>query len=362
MKIKPISENFNITVNLDINDLLESDKVNFHINNRNLLINKIVYYYLKNEVSDGNPLKKKIKEKLSSLKINNEEEIEEVYNLIKEMIYFNNKPEKELFKLNFRLNKDTFKEYQEYILKIENKKFNQTKFFREIFSWYKEKKQFEREKILYNEEFKRIEEVIKDKRVLSVSIRTFKKNEENKEIKMAPLGIVTSKNENFSYLLGYSEKIDRVTREKTGVFDVYPTRISNITNPLKGKNYKIIKDDSEEVDDIYNVRESFIKKAENMIENKMVTAGKEKKIKIALTEYGKYQLETIVHNRPFKLYEIEKENYDKEKNRYIYEFRNTNFATLIYFFNFGKECEILSPEDLKKEFIKKHLDSLEVYK
>ena len=59
MKIKPISENFNITVNLDINDLLESDKVNFHINNRNLLINKIVYYYLKNEVSDGNPLKKK---------------------------------------------------------------------------------------------------------------------------------------------------------------------------------------------------------------------------------------------------------------------------------------------------------------
>lgn len=362
MEIKTISENFNITVNSDISDLLESDKVNFHINTRNLLINKIVYYYLRNEINDENPFKQKIKEKLKVLNLNNKVEIEEIYNLVKEMKYFNDKSEKDFLKLNFRLNKNTFEEYQEYILKMENKKFNTTKFFREIFSWYKEKKQFEREKILYSEELKRIEEAIKDKRILSVSIRAFKKSEENKEIKMAPLGIVTSKNENFSYVLGYSEKIDRITKEKTGIFDVFPTRISNIVNPLKGKNYRIIKDDLDTIDSLYNVKESFIKKAKNMIENKMVTAGEERDIKIALTEYGKYQLETIVHNRPFKLYKVKKENYDREKDRYIYEFKNTNFAALIYFFNFGKECEILSPEDLRKEFIKKHLDSLEVYK
>ena len=45
-----ITENFNVTVEARINDILETDRNNFNIPTKNAMINKVVFYYLEFEL------------------------------------------------------------------------------------------------------------------------------------------------------------------------------------------------------------------------------------------------------------------------------------------------------------------------
>ena len=356
-----ITENFNVKVNSKIDDILNSDKINFNISKKNAMINTIVSYYLKFEVTRiEEEIRKKIKDKLGKLKTNLDVEniIELIYDLRKqEIIKEKNSPQ-----LNFRLNKDTFEEYENYMLDIEDEKINITKFFREIFEWYCNKKQCEREKILYNKEIEIIERQLLKKNLRKKTLKIKIKALGKIEIELVPLGIVTSKNENYSYLLGYSEEVDNKTLKGTGKFRIYPTRISNITEIKLGKGFEIEKDENVEKESLYLVKESVFKEAERMIEKKVVSYGEEKEIRLQLTKRGKEMLEIILHNRPFKL-NIEPEVIEDEGiEKYIYIFTSTYFSVKTYFFSFGKECKVLSPEELKEEFSKSYSEAIEVYK
>lgn len=355
-----ITENFNVTVETRINDILETDKNNFNIPTKNAMINKVVFYYLEFEL---NRMKKEIDKNLKKYNINIEVKniIEFMYDLRKN----EGNKEKNEIKLNFRLNKDTFEKLQNHIIDFEEK-INVSKFFREIFEWYCTKKQYEREKILYKNTIKDIEKQILDKRTLSIEIRTLGDN----PVEMVPLGIVTSKNENYSYLLGYSEIKNNSREEKTEKFAIFPIRISHIKKLNLGKKYEIKEDAVIKEESLYLVKKSIQRKANEMIKNKIVSYGDNGEIKLALTKRGKELLEIILHNRPFRLdkakieeggAKVEKiETSNKEK--YIYTFNSTYFAVKSYFLSFGKECTILEPQKLKKEFKEEYIESLKNYK
>mgnify|MGYP001400106018 CR=1 FL=1 len=357
-----ITENFNVKVNSRINDILDSDKTNFNIVKKNAMINTIVSYYLKFEVKRiEEEIRKKVKAKYGQIKTNLD--VENIIELIYDLRRQESEKEKNSPQLNFRLNKDTFEDYENYMLDIQDEKVNITKFFREIFEWYCGKKQCEREKILYYKEIETIERQLLKKNLrkntLKIKVKTLGIGE--KSIELAPLGIVTSKNENYSYLLGYSEGIDIKTLEKTGKFAIYPTRISNILEIKPGKTFKIVKDDEVNEDSLYLIKESVVKEVEKRIEEKIITYGEEKEIKVELTERGKKMLEIIIHNRPFTMNiqpEVVENNGEK---KYIYTFKNTYFSVETYFFSFGKECRVLSPEGLKEKFKKNYEEALKIY-
>lgn len=357
-----ITENFNVKVNSRINDMLDSDKTNFNIAKKNAMINTIVLYYLKFEVTRvEEKIRKKVKAKYGEIKTRLD--VENIIELIYDLRRQEGEKEKNSPQLNFRLNKDTFEEYRNYILDIEDEKINVTKFFREIFEWYCNKKQCEREKILYYKEIETIEKQLLKKNLrkntLKIKVKTLGAGE--REIELAPLGIVTSKNENYSYLLGYSEGIDIKTLEKTGKFGIYPTRISNIREIKIGKTFKIGKDEEVKQESLYLVKESVVKEAEERIEEKIITYGSEMEIKVELTEKGEEMLEIILHNRPFKM-DIKPEVVeDNGKKKYIYTFKSTYFSVETYFFSFGKECRVLSPDGLKEKFKKSYEEALKIY-
>lgn len=355
-----ITENFNVTVEARINDILETDRNNFNIPTKNAMINKVVFYYLEFELDR---MKEEIDKNLKKYKINIEAKniIEFMYDLRKN----EGNKEKNEIKLNFRLNKDTFKKFQNHIIDFEEEKINVSKFFREIFEWYCTKKQYEREKILYKNTIKDIEEQILDKRTLIVEIKTLGNN----PVEMVPLGIVTSKNENYSYLLGYSEIKNNSSEEMTEKFTIFPTRISNIKKLTLGKRYEIKEDAIIKEENLYLVKKSIQRKANEMIKNRIVSYGYSGEIKLALTKRGKELLEIILHNRPFRLdkAKIEEGGAKVEKietlneEKYIYTFNSTYFAVKTYFLSFGKDCTILGPQKLKEEFKEEYIKALKNY-
>ena len=247
------------------------------------------------------------------------------------------------------------------MLDIEDEKINTSKFFREIFEWYCNKKQCERERILYYKKIESIERQLLNKNLKKKTLKIKVKALKEAEIELVPLGIVTSKNENYSYLLGYSEEVDIRTSKKTGKFNIYPTRISNITEIKLGKRFEIEKDEKVKEESLYLVKESTIKEAEKRIAEKVVTYGEEKEIKLQLSKRGQEMLEIILHNRPFKLDIKPEEITENNEKKYVYTFKSTFFSVKTYFFSFGKECKILYPQDLKEEFRKNYKSALEIY-
>lgn len=352
--MQAISENFNLTISPEINEILEADRINLNIKNKNALINLIISYYITYEIQGK---EEQIKRKLKSL--NSKENVKNVLEIIKEIMYPNLKNRKDYVKLNFRLNNTTFDKYENYIQEIEEEKFNISKFFREALEWYSRKKQYEREIILYKETIKKIEYQLLEsnlkKKILRVKIKTLK----DKEIQIVPLGMVISKNEDHIYLLGYSELVnDNNTFENNKRFGIFPTRISNIKEIRTGKIFEFINGESYE--DLSKISYNILEEAKEMIKKRITSYGEEKKIKVSLTRKGKERLEMVIFNRPFRLNEVKAEE-DLENERYIYTFESTSYVVKSYFFNFGKECEILSPKSLREDFKKSYLEAYNKY-
>lgn len=353
-----ISENFNLTVSPEINEILEADRINMNIKNKNILINLIVSYYITYEIQENEEkIRKEMKKRFKNLK--SKDEIESIFEILKDIMYPNLKSRKDYIKLNFRLNKDTFEKYENYIQEIKQDKFNISKFFREIFEWYSKKKQYEKEIILYKDIFEKIKGQLSKtnlkKKVFRIKIKTLG----SKEIQVVPLGIVISKNENHVYLLGYSKVINSKSFENTKKFGIFPTRISNIKEIKTSKIFEFTDGTTEE--DLSKISYDVLKEAKLMEKKRIISYGEEKEIKVSLTKRGKEMLEVIIFNRPFRLNEVEPEE-DLENERYIYKFKNTTYAVKSYFFNFGKECEILYPDSLREEFKNFYLEGYDNYK
>ena len=81
--------------------------------------------------------------------------------------------------------------------------------------------------------------------------------------------------------------------------------------------------------------------------------GTPEQIKVKLTKKGKQSYRSRLYSRPEKIESLSTDD--------IYVFDCTQQQIFNYFFSFGAEAEIISPEDLRNRFHKTYLNALKVY-
>jgi putative uncharacterized protein (fragment) len=319
-------ENFNVKVSNKIIEILDRDMETFNQKNRNSMINKIIFTYLK--VKNEDDIQEKILNDIKKIETNiSKEKEKKIKEIIKKNIYETLTIKKGNSKLvNFHLNKKTFDECKSL---GENSNYFDTEFFRVVFEWYAFKAKYKREQILFHEEISIIKEAINKKYELEFNVKL---NDE-RLIKIQdsyPFGIFESKDENFNYL---------VTVDKNG--ETYSTRISNM------KNVSLIRK-------VFSVSKEIEEKAKKRIEKKYYGMGNTVWCKIQFTEEGYSNYKTISHLRP----RIEEAD---EKNR-ILIFKEPEDSLFFYFKQFGGNIKVLEPQSLKnrlREFYKNALENYE---
>lgn len=319
-------ENFNVKVSNKIIEILDRDMETFNQKNRNSMINKIIFTYLK--VKNEDDIQEKILNDIKKIETNiSKEKEKKIKEIIKKNIYETLTIKKGNSKLvNFHLNKKTFDECKSL---GENSNYFDTEFFRVVFEWYAFKAKYKREQILFHEEISIIKEAINKKYELEFNVKL---NDE-RLIKIQdsyPFGIFESKDENFNYL---------VTVDKNG--ETYSTRISNM------KNVSLIRK-------VFSVSKEIEEKAKKRIEKKYYGMGDTVWCKIQFTEEGYSNYKTISHLRPKPIEE-------NEKNK-VLTFNEPEDSLFFYFKQFGQSIKILEPQSLKnrlKDFYKKSLESYE---
>ena len=82
--------------------------------------------------------------------------------------------------------------------------------------------------------------------------------------------------------------------------------------------------------------------------------GQPEQILVRLTPLGKQSYKSRLYSRPEKIEELSSED--------VYAFHCTPQQIYNYFFSFGANAEIISPEHLRNRFKQVHSDALSIYK
>lgn len=194
-------------------------------------------------------------------------------------------------------------------------------YFRIIFEDYCLKPQYQREKIIFSENYKKIKDAINNKYNIKLII--------NKVVySNSPFGVISNADEQFNYIVGLDEN-----REKRIV------RLSKISTILELKNKKS------------NFSEDEIMRLNKVIQRSDPFIDKYNNIKIRLSENGKRMYNRVVSNRPI----VSKIDGD------IYTFDCSEDRIYVYFFKFGKDAEILKPRSLRERFKMLYEEALKIY-
>lgn len=211
---------------------------------------------------------------------------------------------------------------------IENKYLNYqsiSSFFRNMIDSYLSLPKYKREQIIYLNNYELINEAIEDK----VKIKVFLKSGEEREIE--PYAIAYSKEEIYNYLIGMGDG-----KNKRSVIGIHLSRIDSIYF-LKEK-YSINKEEKEKLDNVIKNGAQF------PYTNPCIA-------KIKLTKAGQRLYKRKYLNRPTAI------NIEGD----IYYF-NCSFDQLsLYFFSFGKEALVISPEYLKNNLKTRYLEAYNSY-
>lgn len=194
-------------------------------------------------------------------------------------------------------------------------------YFRSIFNDYCHKPQYQREKMIFLENYLKINEAISNKYSVKFVINEIVYSNN-------PFGIISNIDEQFNYIIGLDEN-----REKRVV------RLSKISSVIELKNKKsnFTSEENMRLDNIIQRKDPFIEKYTT--------------IKLKLSDKGEKMYERITSNRP---------NYsDKYEDNYI--FNCSEDRVYIYFLKFGKEVEVIEPISLRERFKKEYQEAFSVY-
>ena len=198
-------------------------------------------------------------------------------------------------------------------------------FFRNMIDSYLSLPKYKREQIIYLNNYELINEAIEDK----VKIKVFLKSGEEREVE--PYLISTSKEEIYNYLIGIGDG-----RSKRSVIGIHLSRIDSIYF-LKEK-YTFTKEEKEKLDNVIKNGAQF------PYTNPCIA-------QIKLTKAGQRLYKKKYLNRPTPI------NIEND----IYYF-NCSFDQLsLYFFSFGKEALVISPEYLKNNLKTRYLEAYNSY-
>lgn len=288
--------------------------------NKNYFINKLVYNYYSTINKDIDDFEESI---ISILKSNNISDIK--INKIKdELINANIKIENET-KKEYELTFISTSKYESAFLDIEENYlqiYNMSQYLRKLFLSYSRLNQDERERIIFKNEIELIENAISNNK--KIVIENFNKE----KFKTNPLGIYSSKDRQFVYL------IHTPNNSKSNIYPLNICKIKNVTilkefqEPLKEKViYKLKTLKNFDLDPQFILRDIL-------------------DIDVEFTKEGIKKYNKIFINRP-NPYKV---------NDNIMSFKATKAQLFIYFSRFGKEITILNNDELNLELYEYYLD------
>lgn len=203
------------------------------------------------------------------------------------------------------------------------------KFVCALFDTYAQLKDTERDLIIKKDIYNTIVEAIHHKNIVKIQMYN------NNSYYIKPISVHTYIN--YTYIICKScNACDSINGEYV---DMNP-RLSNVISAVNTHN-------------IYEMSDSDIA----IIQKKIATNkaayfySSSENIQIKLSKIGQKMYETILHQRPSYI----------SSDGDVYTFNCTKRQIYNYFFKFGKEAVILSPQDLKQEFIQKYKEAYEIY-
>jgi len=318
--------NFNIKLNGDIYEILQKDRETFKVKSFNSLVNLIFNNYMLSSIEDD--VCEMVWGRLADKKFNLTA-LKEVDEILKEVIYpsvninrSNNK------QINIRLNDENLKVYN----RMRNgNNYLDSVFFRKMFEVYARKPKYKREEVLHYELIGELKEVCEKRKKAILKIKNT-----SKTMEVYPYSVVSAKEENYNYLLS--------ANPENGY--VYSTRISSIKDCM-----------------VINERYTLDVETENELrektEEKIVTWGELERVEIILNSAGYSQYQRIIHNRPNY---VTKEEFEREgESYYRFCFHTTRSNIEFYFLQFGGNCEIVVPLDLRNKVLEFFREAVKSY-
>jgi hypothetical protein len=199
-------------------------------------------------------------------------------------------------------------------------------FFRNMIDTYLSLPKYKREQIIYLNTYELLIDAIKDKR----KIKVFMKADEEREV--MPYSVSTSKEELYNYLISMTDNKEK----KRYVSSIRLARIESIY--LLKEKYTFSSEDTEKVDCVIKNGAQFPYTNPCLAQIKLTSVGQKL--------YKKKYL-----NRPTPT-KIEDD---------IYHFNCSYDQLVLYFFSFGKEAKILSPDYLTNNLKEKYLQAYNNY-
>ena len=195
----------------------------------------------------------------------------------------------------------------------------------------------ERERIYRKEVFEQVELACRESRTLKVE--NYDMQGKKQQFYVYPYKILPDPFRTRSYLVGYSRKIDRDEQDKViASFAMSRLTVLHVLN----KSFHLNKKEISKLDT------SLSKNSPAYL------IGTPEEIKVKLSPEGKRIYQTKLFSRPERI-----RNSSSADDLYV--FHCTRRQAYNYFFSFGPEIEVISPTELREEFIEKLSASLKIY-
>ena len=195
----------------------------------------------------------------------------------------------------------------------------------------------ERERIYRKEVFEQVELACRESRTLKVE--NYDIQGKKQQFYVYPYKILPDPFRTRSYLVGYSRKIDRDEQDKViASFAMSRLTVLHVLN----KSFHLNKKEISKLDT------SLSKNSPAYL------IGTPEEIKVKLSPEGKRIYQTKLFSRPERI-----RNSSSADDLYV--FHCTKRQAYNYFFSFGPEIEVISPTELREEFIEKLSASLKIY-
>jgi len=236
----------------------------------------------------------------------------------------------------FRLNKRNFDMIFESNCQEEKYYERPGQYIKAIVEEYAERPQYQRESIFFGDTITLIQSCIQSGTLLIV------KTKKGWSYEVRPFAIMTDEGSLYHYLVGYSRLVNgEHTDDKIASFRISQL-VSVVQRPKSYRSGRITN----------NEQERIVQKLQ--AEGVQFLLGDQTQIKVRLTDVGKKMYASQLHLRPTRVK-------SSEGSDDIYCFNCTETQARFYFFKFGKEVEIISPQSLRETFIRQYRDAIGRY-
>lgn len=249
---------------------------------------------------------------------------EELYTKINEVFHSDINTHYHSFDIYINHNKNNSKMF-EYIEQNELANETMSEFIRNIFNEYISLPSYEREKILYNNNYNDIVSAINNNLTLKIV------NTRNATIILEPYIIVPSYEDTYNYLIGKN-----ISSKNKTFFSIKLSRIKKVTLINKKSNFTY--------DEIKKINHQLEDGHEFLCDETIKSV-------IKLDSSGVKQFNACYKDRPLPI------NIDKNTGEYTFE--SDMNKLFLYFRQFGRHAKIISPDKLKNKINKFHKEAID---